>query len=136
MKNSNLSPTFHPYRVKPRREPAGPHLNPPTQRVLAALVELCPRAAGDVRAAELARLTGIRQGSVVVILRTLAGHGLALRHPGAPESWAPTLSGRVRARFLSGPAGEDGPRWFADEPRLLDRLAAQLEAAAERADDA
>jgi hypothetical protein len=128
MKNSILSPTFQPYRVKPRRAPAGAPLNPPSERVLAALVELCPRAAGDVGAAELARVTGIRQGSVVVILRTLAGYGLALHHAGEPASWAPTMTGRVRARFVTGATPEDGPRWVADEPRLLDRLAAQLDA--------
>jgi hypothetical protein len=115
MKNSEPSPAFHPYRVKPRREPAGAALKPPSQRVLAALVERCPGTAGDVGAAELAELTGIRRGSVVVILRTLVGYGLALRHPGQPESWAPTMTGRVRARFLTGVCAER--RWFPAEAR-------------------
>jgi hypothetical protein len=128
MTNSSPSSSFQPYRVKPRREPAGAPLNPPTERVLGALVERCPRAAGDVGAAELAELTGIRQGSVVVILRTLVAYRLAMHHPGEPQSWAPTMTGRVRARCLTGAPRDEGPRWFADEPRLLDRLAAQLDA--------
>jgi hypothetical protein len=128
MTDPSLSPSFQPYRVKPRRDPCGTPLNPPTQRVLVALVDLCPCAAGDVAASDLARRTGVRQGSVVVILRTLVDRGLALRHAGEPEGWAPTMTGRIRARFCAGGRPSEAVDVASrEEPRLLDRLAAELD---------
>jgi DNA-binding IclR family transcriptional regulator len=132
MNRSTPSPAFQPYRVKPRGGASGAALHPPTERVLAVLVGLCPVAAGDVTTSEIAERSGIRQGSVVVILRTLVGYGFAMRHAGEPESWAPTMAGRVRARALTGAARGEGRRWLPDEARLLDRLAADLDAADQR----
>ena len=97
---------FQPYRVRRRSDPTGPPLTVPQQQVLAALLKLCPGAAGDVGAREVADTAGLRHGAVVVILRSLTQRGLALRHEGAPEGWAPTMTGRARARhFRREPAG-------------------------------
>jgi hypothetical protein len=102
--NSNL--TFSPYRVQRRRDPSGAPLTEPQRRVLAALCELCPGAAGDVTAREVAAAASARLGSVIVILRSLAQRRLALRHEGdleagQPEGWAPTMTGRARARHFA-----------------------------------
>ena len=91
---------FQPYRVQRRSDPSGPPLSVPQQQALAALSRLCPGAAGDVRALEVAIASGLRHGAVVVILRSLAQRGLAYRHEGEPEGWAPTMTGRARARHI------------------------------------
>lgn len=104
-------PPARPFRVT--REFSGPPLTAPQQRVLAVLVSLCPDAGCDVDARTVADAAGLRLGSVVVVLRSLAKHRLALVHEGAPgeeDGWAPTLTGRARVRHFpspaSGPAGE------------------------------
>jgi hypothetical protein len=54
-----------------------------------------------VRPLEVASASGLRHGAVVVILRSLAQRGLAYRHEGEPEGWAPTMTGRARARHYA-----------------------------------
>ena len=112
---------FQPYRVKRRRDPGGAPMTEPQRRVLAALCELCPGAAGDVTSREVSKASGIRLGSAIVILRSLAQRRLVMHHLGdleteQPEGWAPTMTGRARARHFSGahrptdaPAGGDAP---------------------------
>jgi hypothetical protein len=101
--NSNLN--FSPYRVKRRRDPGGAPLTEPQRRVLAALCELCPGAAGDVTSREVSAASGVRLGSAIVILRSLAQRRLAMRlegdlEAGEVEGWAPTMTGRARARHF------------------------------------
>ena len=97
---------FSPYRVKRRRDPSGAPLTEPQRRVLAALCQLCPGAAGDVTAREVADASGVRLGSAIVILRSLAQRRLVMRHEGdheagEQEGWAPTMTGRARTRHFA-----------------------------------
>jgi hypothetical protein len=106
MNPSSSHLNFQPYRVKRRRDPSGAPLTEPQRRVLAALCELCPGAAGDVTAREVATASRARLGSVIVILRSLAQRRLVMRHEGdvqeaQPEGWAPTMTGRARARHFA-----------------------------------
>lgn len=94
------APAFSPFRVKPRRDPSGAPLTLAQRQVLAALVELCPGAAGDVDARAVAERADLRLGSVVVVLRSLLRRGLVLVHENDPEGWAPTMTGRARARHF------------------------------------
>jgi hypothetical protein len=106
MNPTNSQLNFSPYRVKSRRDPSGAPLTEPQRQVLAALCELCPGAAGDVTSREVADAAGARLGSVIVILRSLAQRRLVMRHEGDHEAgqvegWAPTMSGRARARHFA-----------------------------------
>lgn len=91
-------------RVVRRRGWHGPPLTDPQQRVLAALVELSPEAGGDTDARTVAERAGLRLGSVVVILRSLAQKRLAIwhraEHDGEEDGWAPSMSGHARVRTL------------------------------------
>jgi hypothetical protein len=106
MNPTNSQLNFSPYRVKRRRDPSGAPLTEPQRQVLAALCELCPGAAGDVTSREVATAAGVRLGSVIVILRSLAQRRLAMRlegdhDAGESEGWAPTISGRARVRHFA-----------------------------------
>jgi hypothetical protein len=90
----------HPFRVAHREGYAGPPLTQSQQRVLAALVALCPEAGCDVDARAVSEVAELRLGSVVVVLRSLAKRKLALLHEGEPEGWAPTMTGRSRVRHF------------------------------------
>ena len=102
-------PPENPFRVGVRDDFAGPPLTQPQQRVLAALVALCPDSGCDVDARTVAEAADVRLGSVVVILRSLAKRRLALMHEaerdGESEGWAPTMTGRSRVRHF--PAADE-----------------------------
>jgi hypothetical protein len=89
----------NPFRVK-REGFAGPPLTQSQQRVLAALVALCPEAGCDVDARAVSDAAELRLGSVIVVLRSLEKRKLALMHEGEPEGWAPTMTGRSRVRHF------------------------------------
>ena len=98
----------HPYRVT--REFTGPRLTPSQQRVLSALVSVCPDSGCDATARAVAEAADLRLGSVVLVLRSLEKMRLAHVHPGEPgedEGWAPTLTGRARVRHF--PAASERP---------------------------
>lgn len=96
--------TWSSSRAVRRRGWHGPPLTGPQQRVLAALVELSPEAGGDTAARAVAERAGLRLGSVVVILRSLAQKRLAIWHqaesPDEEDGWAPSMSGHARVRTL------------------------------------
>ena len=108
------APGWNPFRVQRRADPGGPPLSRPQQRVLAALTELCgPGAATEVTVREAAGASGVRLGSVVLILRSLADRRLVVHHEGdteEPEGWSPTLTGRARVRHFDLDAGERASR--------------------------
>ena len=94
-------PPRNPYRVTQQREGfVGPPLTQSQQRVLSALVSLCPEAGRDVDARAVSEVAELRLGSVVVVLRSLEKRKLALVHEGDPEGWAPTMTGRSRVRHF------------------------------------
>jgi hypothetical protein len=97
--DSVSEPPPRPFRVK-RENFAGPPLTQSQQRVLSALVALCPDAGCDVDARAVSEAADLRLGSVVVVLRSLEKRKLALMHEGDPEGWAPTLTGRSRVRHF------------------------------------
>ena len=77
----------------------------PQQRVLSALVSLCPDEGCDVDARAVAETADLRLGAVVIVLRSLEKRRLVLVHEGEPEGWAPTMTGRSRVRHFR-PAGQ------------------------------
>jgi hypothetical protein len=93
-------PPPNPFRVNQREGFQGPPLTQPQQRVLGALVALCPEAGCDVEARAVADSAQLRLGSVVVVLRSLEKRRLVLSHEGEPEGWAPTMTGRSRVRHF------------------------------------
>lgn len=93
-------PPSNPFRVNQREGFQGPPLTQPQQKVLSALVSLCPDDGRDVEARAVSELTQLRLGSVVVVLRSLEKRKLALVHEGEPEGWAPTMTGRSRVRHF------------------------------------
>ena len=102
------NPPIHPYRVT--REFTGPRLTASQQRVLAALVSVCPDSGCDASARTVADAAGLRLGSVVLVLRSLEKMRLAHVLPGEAgedEGWAPTLTGRSRVRHF--PAAPERP---------------------------
>jgi DNA-binding MarR family transcriptional regulator len=91
----------NPFRVT--REFHGPKLTRSQQRVLAALVAVCPDEGCDTDARAVAEAAGLRLGSVVVVLRSLEKQRLAILHPGEdgePDGWTPTMTGRARVRHF------------------------------------
>ena len=91
---------LHPYRVTRRTDLSGRPLKAPQQRVLEALVELCPDPGNEATAREVAHAAGERVGPVVVVLRSLAGLRFVAAHDDGDDraiTWAPTLTGRNRA---------------------------------------
>ena len=100
-------PPANPYRVT--REFTGPPLTRSQQRVLSALVALCPDTGCEVEARAVAEQAQLRLGSVVLVLRALEKQRLALVHlaeDGGPDCWAPTLTGRSRVRHFPARAHE------------------------------
>lgn len=93
-------PPPNPFRVNQREGFQGPPLTQPQQRVLTALVALCPDEGCDVDARAVADAAQLRLGSVVVVLRSLEKRRLVLVHEGEPEGWAPTMTGRSRVRHF------------------------------------
>ena len=93
-------PPPHPFRVNHGEGFQGPPLTQPQQRILRALVALCPADGCDVDARTVSEVAELRLGSVVVVLRSLEKRGLALVHEGEPEGWAPTMTGRSRVRHF------------------------------------
>jgi hypothetical protein len=96
-------PAWHPYRVTRDLSRCGPKLTAPQEAIMAALVHRCPRPGDEIGARVLAGDTGLRLGSLVVSLRTMAGKRLVVEHPaeagdGEP-TFSPSLIGRSR---LSG----------------------------------
>ncbi len=89
----------HPYRVTRRTDLSGRPLKAPQQRVLEALVELCPDPGNEATAREVAHAAGQRVGAVVVVLRSLTGLRFATAFDDGEHAvaWAPTLTGRNRA---------------------------------------
>jgi hypothetical protein len=108
-------PPSNPFRVAPREGFAGPPLTQSQQRVLSALVALCPDSGCDVPAREVADAAKLRLGSVVVVLRSLVKRRLALVHEGEPEGWAPTMTGRSRVRHFR-PAEQPASAEHTDPP--------------------
>ena len=91
----------HPFRVTRRSDVTGRPLTRSQQRVLAALVHLCPTAGGEVTARDVARAAGSRLGAVVVVLQSLVDLRFVTRFDGddeQPTVWTPTMTGRARAR--------------------------------------
>ena len=109
-------PPSNPFRVAPRDGFAGPPLTPSQQRVLAALVALCPDSGCDVDAREVSEAADQRLGSVVVVLRSLEKRKLALVHDGDPEGWAPTMTGRSRVRHFRPAEPQQQPAEHTDPP--------------------
>ena len=76
----------------------------PQQRVLSALVALCPDDGCDVRRA---RGGGARRACASARSSSscarLEKRRLVLVHEGEPEGWAPTMTGPRRASGTSGP---------------------------------
>ena len=72
----------------------------PQQRVLSALVSLCPEDGRDVDARAVAEAADLRLGAVVIVLRSLEKRRLVMVHEGEPEGWAPTMTGRSRVRHF------------------------------------
>jgi hypothetical protein len=93
-------PTWHPYRVTRDLTSCGPRLTAPQELILAALVHRCPRPGDEISARVLARDTGLRLGSLVLSLRTMAGKRLVVEHPAetddAEPAFSPSLIGRAR----------------------------------------
>ena len=98
----------NPFRVT--REFTGPKLTRSQQRVLAALVSVCPEDGCDVDGRTVSEAAGLRLGSVVVVLRSLEKQRLVILHPGEfgqPDGWMPTMTGRARVRHF--PASQQQP---------------------------
>lgn len=114
-------PPDNPFRVK-ERDFVGPPITPSQQKVLTALVNLCPDDGNDATARQVADEAYIRLGSVVVVLRSLVKRRLALLHEDTEDHWSPTMSGRARirhSRAAEGRAsnGPDDPPPPPDEPQ-------------------
>jgi hypothetical protein len=86
-----------PYRVIKRHDRFARPLTKPQERVLAALVHLCPGSGSETTARAVALSAGTRHGSVVLMLRNLEQLRLAIEHEDG--IWSPT--GLARARFRS-----------------------------------
>lgn len=104
------------FRVTPREDFLGPPLTQPQQRVLAALVSLCPEAGAETDARAVAEAAGLRLGSVVLVLRALDKRRLAVVHDGDPPVWSPTMEGRTRVRHFPVPERPEPHRPAAGEP--------------------
>ena len=88
-------------------EPAAPFgrtlfssLNGAQQRVLVALVELCPGAGEDIPGSRVAVAAGMTPGPVKLALGGLRRRRLVDHTDDAGDSWAPTFSGRVEVRAV------------------------------------
>ncbi len=105
----------HPFRVTRRPDASGPPLTGPQQRVLTALVHLCPTSGTDAGTRAVAQAAGLRLGGVVVILQSLVGKRLVTRFDDAEAVYfAPTMTGRARVRHHSGLASHGGRRAVLD----------------------
>ena len=91
----------HPFRVTRRSDVTGRPLTRSQQRILAALVHLCPRSGSDVTAREVAKAAGSKLGAVVIVLHSLADLRFVTcfaEDEDQPITWTPTMTGRARAR--------------------------------------
>jgi hypothetical protein len=74
---------------------------------MAALVHRCPRPGDEVGARVLAGDTGLRLGSLVLSLRTMASRRLVIEHPaeidGEETTFSPSLIGRSRLNTATKP---------------------------------
>lgn len=75
-------------------------LNGAQQRVLAALVELCPGPGHDVGGARVAHAAGMTPGPVKLALGGLRRRRLVDHADDSGDTWSPTFTGRVEARRL------------------------------------
>lgn len=87
-------------RPSPCARPGASPLNGAQQRVLAALVELCPRPGQDAGSARVAHTAGMTPGPVTLALGGLRRRRLVDHADDAGDTWSPTFSGRVEARLL------------------------------------
>jgi hypothetical protein len=91
----------HPFRVTRRSDVTGRPLTRSQQRMLAALVHLCPTSGSEVTARDVAKAAGSKLGAAVIVLHSL----VELRFVACfdeddeqPITWTPTMTGRARAR--------------------------------------
>jgi DNA-binding MarR family transcriptional regulator len=91
----------HPFRVTRRSDVTGRPLTRSQQRILAALVHLCPRSGCETTARDVAKAAGSKHGAVVIVLQSLAELRFVTcfdEDDDQPTTWTPTMSGRARAR--------------------------------------
>ena len=75
-------------------------LNGAQQRVLVALVELCPGPGRGACGARVAHVAGMTPGPVKLALGGLRRRRLVDHADDAGDHWCPTFTGRVEARLL------------------------------------
>lgn len=93
-------PTWHPYRSTcghDRR--AARNLKGRQAEVLGALLHRCPRPGDEVSARVVSRDLGLRLGSLMLSLRSMAAQRLVVEHDADGEpTFSPTLMGRALLR--------------------------------------
>ncbi len=91
----------HPFRVTRSAQRGGPPLTVRQKQTLAAVDFLCPTSGSECDARAVASATGVRLGSIVVILHSLVDKRLVTRiEEGDGSFWAPTMTGRARVRHF------------------------------------